>query len=411
MDDAPPQRPMDELPQRPRDDLPPASRTARVTIAAGGTAGHVVPALAVADVLRAQNVQVTFIGGERAEAQLVPAAGYRLHTISVSGLSRSNPLAALRALARAAAAFLRARALLGELRPDAVMGGGGYVSGPVGLAALTRRIPLVLTEADSHLGLANRALAPFARRVCLAFALPARRSRGFAGRRRGAAGRSGGDAEGGRSGGDGEAPVRGARYRVTGRPIPPPQTDRAAARARLGIEAGETCVLVFGGSLGARSINLAAIDAYAGAAFHVLHVCGRRDYPELSARALPPGYDLREYLDLAVFADALAAADLVVARAGGSLFEIAAHGRPAILVPYPHAAADHQTSNARWMAQGGAALTIPDGDLSAARLARETAALLADPQRLRTMAAASARLGRPDAAREVARELLEAARG
>jgi UDP-N-acetylglucosamine--N-acetylmuramyl-(pentapeptide) pyrophosphoryl-undecaprenol N-acetylglucosamine transferase len=346
-------------------------------IAAGGTAGHVVPALAVADALRAQGAEVTFIGGARAEAQLVPAAGYALQTIAVTGLHRSDPLAALRALGRAARAFLRARRLLARLRPDAVMGGGGYVSGPVGLAALTRRIPLVLTEADSHLGLANRALAPFARRVCLAFPL---------------AGRS------------------GHRYRVTGRPIPPPQSDRAAARARLGIAPSDTCVLVFGGSLGARSINLAAVDAFAGAAFHVLHVCGRRDYPELSARLLPAGYDLREYLDLGDFADALAAADLVVARAGGSLFELAAHGRPAILVPYPQAAADHQSANARWMAQAGAAVVIPDGELSPARLARETAALLADGPRLRAMATASARLGRPDAARDVAAELLEAAR-
>ena len=346
-----------------------------MVIAAGGTAGHVVPALAVADALRTHGADVAFIGGTRAEAQLVPAAGYPLHTISVTGLSRTNPLAALRSLARAARAFLRARALLAQLRPDAVMGGGGYVSGPVGLAAVTRRIPLVLTEADSHLGLANRALAPFARRVCLAF-----------------------------------APAKPAgRYRVTGRPVPPPQTDRAIARARLRIDSTETCVLVFGGSLGARSINLAAVDAYAGAAFHVLHVCGRRDYAELSARPLPAGYDLREYLDLPDFADALAAADLVVARAGGSLFEIAAHGRPAILVPYPHAAADHQTANARWMTGAGAAIALADEELSADRLARETAALLADPARLRAMAAASLRLGRPDAAHAVARELLEAA--
>jgi UDP-N-acetylglucosamine--N-acetylmuramyl-(pentapeptide) pyrophosphoryl-undecaprenol N-acetylglucosamine transferase len=361
-------------------------------IAAGGTAGHVVPALAVADALRAEGAEIAFIGGARAEAQLVPAAGYPLHTLAVTGLSRSNPLAALRALVRAAAAFLRARALLGRLRPAAVMGGGGYVSGPVGLAAVTRGIPLVLTEADSHLGLANRALAPFARRVCLAFPLSAT-TRERPRRRR----KRGGDA--------------GGRYRVTGRPIPPPQVDRAGARTRLGVAQEEICVLVFGGSLGARSINLAAIEGFAGAAFHVLHVCGRRDYPELSARSRPAGYDLREYLDREDFADALAAADLVVARAGGSLFEIAAHGRPAILVPYPHAAGDHQTANARWMVRAGAAVTIPDGELTSARLARETAVLLADPQRLRAMAAASALLGRPDAAREVARELLEAARG
>ena len=346
-------------------------------IAAGGTAGHVVPALAVADALRARGAEVTFIGGERAEAQLVPAAGYPLHTVAVAGLHRRNPLRAARALVLVVKAFVRARALLGQLRPDAVMGGGGYVSAPVGLAALTRRIPLVLTEADSHLGLANRALAPFARRVCLAFAIEGR---------------------------------AGRRYRVTGRPIPPPHEDRAGARARLGIEPGETCVLVFGGSLGARSINLAAVEAYAGSTFHVLHICGRRDHPELVLMPRPPGYDLREYLDLAEFAQALAAADLVVARAGGSLFEVAAHGRPAILIPYPHAAADHQAANARWMERGGAAVVVPDGELSAARLARETAALLSDPQRLRAMAAAARRLARPDAAEVVAGELLEVAR-
>jgi UDP-N-acetylglucosamine--N-acetylmuramyl-(pentapeptide) pyrophosphoryl-undecaprenol N-acetylglucosamine transferase len=367
----------------------------KIVIAAGGTAGHVVPALAVADALRARGAEIAFIGGERAEARLVPAAGYPLHTIAVAGLDRGNPLRAVRALVLAVRAFVRARALLGELRPDAVMGGGGYVSGPVGLAAVTRRIPLVLTEADSHLGLANKALAPFARRVCLAFPLSVHKRGRFSPRGRLPAGA--------------RTARRERRYRVTGRPIPPPYEDRAQARAQLGIAPGETCVLVFGGSLGARSINLAAIDAYAGAAFHVLHVCGRRDYPELAARPRPEGYDLREYLDLADFAQALAAADLVVARAGGSLFEIAAHGKPAILVPYPHAAADHQAANARWMERGGAAVVVADGELGPARLARETATLLADPQRMRVMAAAARRLARPDAAATVAEELLGAA--
>jgi len=336
----------------------------------------VVPALAVADALRAEGAEVSFIGGERAEAQLVPAAGYPLRTISVEGLSRSNPLRAARALARSASAVMSSRALLAELDPDAVMGGGGYVAAPVGAAALTRRIPLVLTEADSHLGLTNRALAPFARRVCLSFAI------------------------GGRA---------GSRYRVTGRPIPAFDTDRASARERFGIPSGELCVLVFGGSLGARTINQAALGAFSSEAFRVLHVCGRRDYPELSKRPLPAGYDLREYLDIAQFTDALVACDLVVARAGGSVFEIAAHGLPAILVPYPHAAADHQRTNARWMAQAGAAIVIDDADLNAAGLAREVAALLANTARLTAMASASRSLARPGAAGDIAAELLEAA--
>lgn len=333
------------------------------------------PALAVADALRAEGAQVTFIGGERAEVELVPAAGYPLQRISVEGLARRNPLRAARALAKAVKAFWRSRALLGEIRPDAVMGGGGYVAGPVGLAAVSRRIPLVLTEADSHLGITNRLLARFARRVCLAFPIEGR---------------------------------EGPRYRITGRPIPVADADRGVARERLGIGEGETCVLVFGGSLGARTINHAAIEAFAEGDFHVLHVCGRRDYGECSERALRPGYDLREYLDLASFADALAASDMVVARAGGSVFEIAAYGLPAILVPYPHAAADHQAANARWMAQAGAAIVISDEQLTAPRLAREVAALLANPARLAAMAMASRRLARPDAAREIAGELIRA---
>ena len=336
-----------------------------------------MPALAVAAALRADGAEVSFIGGERAEAQLVPAAGYDLRTISVEGLSRSNPFRAARALARSAGALARARSELRELRADAVMGGGGYVSGPVGLAAASLRIPLVLTEADSHLGVSNRVLAPLARRVCLAFPLPGR-----------------------------EPP----RYLVTGRPVMPVSVDRERARAGFELAPDDQCVLVFGGSLGAHSINVAAFEAFAGAAFRVLHVSGRRDYAELAARPRPPGYDLREYMDLEAFAAALEASDLVVARAGGSVFEIAAHGRPAILVPYPHASADHQSSNARWMVDAGAAAVIADGELTAPRLAHEVAELLADQSRLASMARASASLARPDAARVVADELLQAAR-
>ncbi|HLW95303.1 MAG TPA: glycosyltransferase, partial [Solirubrobacteraceae bacterium] len=148
------------------------SRAPRIAIAAGGTAGHVVPALAVADALAARGAEVVFIGGDRAERELVPAAGYPFERLSVSALDRRNPLRALRALVRALGAAFRARSLLRGV--DAVLGGGGYVAGPVTLAAALRRIPIVLTEADSHLGIANRALAPFARNVCLAFPIVGR---------------------------------------------------------------------------------------------------------------------------------------------------------------------------------------------------------------------------------------------
>src|SRR4051794_23993549 len=145
-----------------------------IVIAAGGTAGHVVPALAVADALRADGARVVFVGGERAEKTLVPEAGYELRPIAVEGLSRTNPLKAVRGLIKAGYAMRAAQKILRDVRPDAVMGGGGYVAGPVGAAAAAGGIPLVLTEADSHLGLTNRLLAGRARRVCLAFPLEGR---------------------------------------------------------------------------------------------------------------------------------------------------------------------------------------------------------------------------------------------
>jgi UDP-N-acetylglucosamine--N-acetylmuramyl-(pentapeptide) pyrophosphoryl-undecaprenol N-acetylglucosamine transferase len=343
-----------------------------IVIAAGGTAGHVVPAIAIADALRAEGAHVVFAGGERAEAELVPAAGYPFEPIRVEGISRSNPLKAARAVLRAGGAVRAAGRILERHGADAVLGGGGYVAGPVGLAAVRRGIPLVLTEADSHLGLANRLLARRARRVCLAFPL---------------AGRT------------------GERYLVTGRPVPPLVDDRAGARERLGIGAEETCVLVFGGSLGARSINQAAIAAFAGAPYAVLHVAGRRDYAELEA---PPGhYVLRDYVT--PFGEALAAADLAVARAGGSIFELAQYGLPSVLIPYPHAAGDHQTGNARWMEEAGAAVVIRDEALTPEALRAAVDAIALDDERRAAMAAAARARARPDAAKVIAAEVLAAA--
>jgi UDP-N-acetylglucosamine--N-acetylmuramyl-(pentapeptide) pyrophosphoryl-undecaprenol N-acetylglucosamine transferase len=334
-----------------------------------------VPALAVADALRAEGARVVFFGGERAEAQLVPAAGYELETLTIKPLPRSVRQIATSAQAALtdAGALLRAVALLREMQPAAVLGAGGYVAGPTGLAAVIHRLPLVLMEADSHLGLTNRLLAPFARRVCLAFPIESR-----------------------------EPP----RYRVTGRPIPAPAGDRDAARARFGIAPGESCVVVFGGSQGAQSINRAALEAFAGAQFRVLHAAGERNLAELESPG--PHYDLRGYIEN--FGEALLAADVVVARAGGSVFEIAAHGRPAVLIPYPYATGDHQAQNARFMEQAGAAVVIPDSELTAARLGAELGALLADPERRASMGRAAAAVAKPQAAQEIAAEVLAGAR-
>ena len=339
-----------------------------------------MPALAIAGQLRGKGAEVEFAGGERAEADLVPAAGYPFHPLEVAGLDRRNPLRAARAVGLAARAYIGARRLVAPF--DAVLGGGGYVAGPVGLAAVTRRVPLVLTEADSHLGMANRLLARHARKVFLAFPIEGR---------------------------------DGPRYEVSGRPIPPgtADADRAAARRRFGIPEDARCLLVFGGSLGARRLNEAALEAFGREApFHVLHASGRRDYDHLRTRlgelGSPPHYRLEAYIE--PFADAYAAADLAAARAGGSVFELAAAGLPAILVPYPHATADHQAGNARWMADAGAAVVVPDAQLDAARLASEAGALMAEPDRLARMSAAARSLSRPDAAERVAQEILNVAR-
>jgi UDP-N-acetylglucosamine--N-acetylmuramyl-(pentapeptide) pyrophosphoryl-undecaprenol N-acetylglucosamine transferase len=344
--------------------------------------------MAVAAELRASGAEVSFLGTrEKIEAELVPAAGYEIDFIKVRGIDRRNPLRAAAAGLEALGAVGAARAALRRRGADVVMGGGGYVAGPAGLAATLTGTPLVLTEADSHLGLANRLLARRARRVCLAFPIAGR---------------------------------EGERYLVTGRPVPAAVlgADRVSARARFGIPAPARCLLVVGGSQGARSLNFAALEAFAerdGRDFHVLHLAGQRDHEELRRRLDAAAHGGR-YTLLAYepdLGDVLAAADLVLGRSGGSIFEVTAAGRPAILVPYPYATADHQSANAAWMERAGAATVLPDsalgGEAGAGRLQGEVAAVLGDAGRLEAMAAASRSLAKPDAARRIADEVLAAA--
>jgi UDP-N-acetylglucosamine--N-acetylmuramyl-(pentapeptide) pyrophosphoryl-undecaprenol N-acetylglucosamine transferase len=337
--------------------------------------------VAVAAELRASGAAVSFLGTrERVEAELVPAAGYEIDFFKVRGIDRRRPLRAAIGGFEALAAVATARAALRRRGADVVLGGGGFVAGPAGLAAVLSGTPLVLTEADSHLGLANRLLARRARRVCLAFPI---------------AGRA------------------GDPYLVTGRPVPAAvlNADRSVARARFGIDAGARCLLVVGGSQGARSVNFAALEAFAerdGRDFHVLHLAGQRDFAALEER-LAAAPNRARYTLLAFepdLGDVLAAADLVLGRAGGSIFELAAAGRPAILVPYPHATADHQSANAAWMRDGGAAMVLRDEELSPDRVAAAVAELFGGEGRLEEMAAAARGLGRPDAARRIADEVL-----
>jgi UDP-N-acetylglucosamine--N-acetylmuramyl-(pentapeptide) pyrophosphoryl-undecaprenol N-acetylglucosamine transferase len=335
----------------------------------------VLPALAIAESLRSRDVVVTFAGRPDAiESRLVPEAGFDFDGFDVRGLPRRPGVALAHALLLAARAPAACARILRRRRPNVVLGGGGYVAGPMVLAAGALRIPAAVTEADAHLGLANRLAAPFAERVFLAFPL------------------------GGRS---------GPKYRVVGRPIPARARTTvgwAEARRRFDLPADGAVVLIFGGSQGARRLNEAAVDAFAADGPAVLHLCGERDYPRLEPRVSREGYRLVAFTN--EIGAALAASELVVARAGGSVWEIAAAGKAALLVPYPHATGDHQNKNARYFERGGGAVVVPESELDLRRRVEE---LLADGERVRAMGDAMRRLARPDAAHVIAEELISLA--
>jgi UDP-N-acetylglucosamine--N-acetylmuramyl-(pentapeptide) pyrophosphoryl-undecaprenol N-acetylglucosamine transferase len=341
-------------------------------IAAGGTAGHVLPALAVAEALVARGARVTFAGSPgRAEARLVPEAGYELDTFRASGLPRKPGLAQVRAVLRDLAAPAACDRILKRRRPDVVLGAGSYVAGPMVVAAARRRIPVAVTEADAHLGLANRLAAPFAKRVFLSFPIPGR-----------------------------EPP----KYEVVGRPLPAnaKPLPRAEARAQLGLPADGPVLLVAGARAGAQALNEFAVETFGASGPAVLHVSGERDFDSLRPRVSRPDYVLLPVLD--GLGAAYGAADLALMRSGSTVWELAAAGLPAILVPYPFATADHQARNAEHFVRAGGAIMVRDLDLEdVPDLVRS---LLGNPARRERMAAAMLRAARPDAAREIAEELV-----
>jgi UDP-N-acetylglucosamine--N-acetylmuramyl-(pentapeptide) pyrophosphoryl-undecaprenol N-acetylglucosamine transferase len=244
------------------------------------------------------------------------------------------------------------------------------------LAARLRGIPAALTEADAHLGLANRLAAPFARRVFLSYAV--------SGRDRG-------------------------KYRVVGRPTPAAHlgVGKAEGRAAFGLPGDRPVLAVFGGLAGAQALNELAVDAFGEHGPAVLHVSGERDFAALRPRVRRDDYVLVASTDR--FGAALAAADLAISRAGGTVWELAAAGTPAILVPYPHATADHQTLNARHFERGGGAIVVDQREL--ARVPALAEELLGDPARLERMSASMRTLAMPDAAGAVAEELIALAEG
>ena len=303
------------------------------------------------------------------------SAAFDVELVRIRGFPRKFGVALGRAIGAAALAVPDYVRIVRRQRPDVVLGAGGYVGGPAVLAAGLLRIPAALTEADAHLGLANRLANPFASRVFLSFPV-----------------------EG----------VEGSKFRVVGRPIPKrslpvPQDE---ARRRFELPGDGRVVLVFGGSQGSRALNEATVEAFGADGPAVLHLAGERDYAHLAPRVSRPDYRLLAFTD--DFGAALSASDLVIARAGGSIWEVAAAGKPALLVPYPHATADHQTTNARYFERNGGAVVIPEESL---HLPRQALELLGDPPRMEAMSEAMLRLARPDAADMIAEELIELARG
>jgi len=333
------------------------------------------PALAVADELKRRDprLAITFVGGKGGlEQRLVPRAGYPLRTLRVSGMKgRGAAAKLLAALAAGWAVVLCCLWMIGS-RPDLVIGVGGYASGPAVLAAHLLRVPTMIMEQNHYPGATNRWLAPRVDAVCL----PSEAARE-------------------RLGGLGT---------VTGNPVRPEFLEIGEPPAGPNLS-----LLVFGGSRGARSINRAMSDAIEPLAQiepppRIVHQTGAADEGRVrdAYRDYPDGrHEIAAFLD--DMPERLAAADLVVCRAGATtLAEIAAAGRPAILVPYPYAADDHQRHNAESVEQAGAALVVLDRDLNGTRLADRIAALAGDPRRRRRMGEAGRRLARPDAAQQIA---------
>ena len=363
----------------------------KILIAGGGTGGHVFPGIAVAEELRAHHpgVEVVFVGGKRGlEAQAVPEAGFRLRTLATSGFARRRPWRWPWAALVNAFGFFQAIWIVLSERPKAVLGTGGYVSGPVSVAAKLFGCPLLLQEQNSIPGLTNRWLARIANEVHLSF-LEARRY----------------------------FPKRD-HLKVTGNPVRAfiLSGEREQALREFNLDGSRPTLFIFGGSLGAKRINAAALDALRRlkGRFDVQCILqtGREDHEPVAAAVASEQLPATVLPFVRKMHLAYAAADLVVCRAGAmTLAEIAVCGRPSILIPYPYAAHDHQRVNAVNLADRGAAVMIDEGELSGERLAQEIAHLLADRQILSRMSANARLFARPDAATRLARSLVSWAEG
>ncbi|HEY2955798.1 MAG TPA: undecaprenyldiphospho-muramoylpentapeptide beta-N-acetylglucosaminyltransferase [Candidatus Eisenbacteria bacterium] len=357
----------------------------KVLIAGGGTGGHVFPGIAVAEELKRRHPEasILFVGSRRGlEAQAVPSAGFPIRFVLSRGLPRRAWWRWPGALLANAIGFFQSLWVVGTERPDAVLGTGGYVSGPVALATWMLGRPLILQEQNSIPGIANRWLARLADEVHLSFV----EARSYFGRK--------------------------DNLKVSGNPVRAHilSGDRSQAFAEFGLAPGKPTIFVFGGSRGAHRINEAALEAMRRLKDRVdvqfILQTGREDFEWAKGVVEAERLPARVMAFLQRIHMAYAAADLVVCRSGAmTLAEIAVCGTPSILVPYPHAAHDHQVVNAANLVDRGAAAVIPDRELTGERLAKEIAHLLSDRQALSRMSANARTFARPDAAERIAASL------
>jgi UDP-N-acetylglucosamine--N-acetylmuramyl-(pentapeptide) pyrophosphoryl-undecaprenol N-acetylglucosamine transferase len=362
----------------------------RLFFAGGGTGGHLFPAIAIADEVRrvAPGAEVLFIGTKgKIESHVVPNRGYRFVPIWISGFSRSLSCGTMLFPLKVVVSMLQSITLLLKEKPGVVVGTGGYVCGPPVMAASLLGIPTLIQEQNSYPGVTTRLLATRADQVHITFESTRRFLR------------------------------RSDNVHLTGNPVRAliGTVTRANGAASLGLDPACTTVLVVGGSQGAVSINtamLAIAPALLQQGVQVIWLTGEREFARVQEQlgTLPAAGELVLRPFLADMQHAFAVADLVVCRSGAStLAELMCAGLPSILVPYPHAAADHQTENARAMVEGGAALLCPDGEIGT-RLSTLITELLGNVARRAAMGAAAATMGKPDAARTLANAALTLAR-
>jgi len=355
-------------------------------VAGGGTGGHLFPGMAVAEAFRdaVPGTEIAFAGTAHGlEARVVPGAGYRLFTLPVAGIVGKGVMKRLAGLVLLPAALAAAGRVLKEFGPDLVVGVGGYASAPVLFMAGIRRVRRVILEQNAVPGVTNRVFGPSVDRVFLAFEEAAARFKG------------------GRFSTPGN-PVRAGLLRAA-EEAPEPTGDRPAGRH----------LLAFGGSQGARALNDSLVEAVprllkALPELTLTHQTGAADLERVRAAyaALEGRAEAVPFID--DMGAAYARANLVLCRAGATtVAELTALGKPAVLVPYPHAAHDHQTANARLLKDRGAAVLLPQGELSAEHLAETLTDLLNNPAGLATMGAAARAAGHPDAARRIVAECLE----